>query len=217
MLSMHKNKANYVCQPPEIHRYGLSDYAEIHELMKAFVSMRHEETMDEIWFVQHQPVFTLGRNESRSNILAPTSIPVVQSDRGGDVTYHGPGQLIIYCLFDLKRLGFGIKSLVIGLEQLVIEYLARYDVLAHRIDGAPGVYVNQQKIASLGLRVRNGYTFHGIAINVDMDLHPFTLINPCGLKNMTMTQMRDVGVQGSMEQLEAEFSQMIIQQFYVRL
>lgn len=201
-------------QLPRVCRYGLSDYVVMHDKMKHFVNERDDQSVDEIWFVQHMPVFTLGRNESRQNILTESAIPIVQSDRGGDVTYHGPGQLIIYCLFDIKRLGIGIKSLVAGLEQIVIEYLARFDVLAHRIESAPGVYVDHKKIASLGLRVRNGYTFHGIAINVDMDLQPFTYINPCGLQNMQMTQMSDLGVQTNCEQLEIEITEMIIQQFY---
>lgn len=212
--SSHKYDAH---QSPVFHHYGLSDYVLMHDKMKNFVTARNEKTPDEIWFVQHTPVFTLGRNESRQNILIKSNIPIVQSDRGGDVTYHGPGQLIAYCLFDIKRIGIGVKSLVAGLEQIVIEYLARFNVSAHRIEGAPGVYVEHKKIASLGLRVRNGYTFHGIAINVDMDLQPFTYINPCGLQNMQMTQMSDLSVQTSCDQLENELSEMILQRFYNKL
>jgi lipoyl(octanoyl) transferase len=212
---MQNNHATQMTQLPKICWYGLVDYVVMHNKMKNFIATRNDQTLDEIWFVQHTPVFTLGRNESRQNILTESSIPIVQSDRGGDVTYHGPGQLIAYCLFDIKRIGIGIKALVQGLEQIVIEYLARLDVPAHRIEGAPGVYVDHKKIASLGLRVRNGYTFHGIAINVNMDLRPFTYINPCGLQNMQMTQIQDLGIPSSCEQLANEFSEMIIQQFYV--
>ena len=182
--------------------------------MRNFTDNRTTDSQDEVWFVQHRPVFTLGRNESRENILVASDIPVVQSDRGGDVTYHGPGQLIIYCMFDLQRMQLGVKSLVWGLEELFIKYLANFQVMAQRIEKAPGVYVDNKKIASLGLRVRKGCSFHGMAINVDMDLQPFSLIHPCGLKGMRVTQLSDLGIQSNCDQLVSELSDAIIRQFY---
>ena len=199
---------------PDFRQLPLSPYAEIHEKMRAFTDRRDRNTRDEIWFVQHTPVFTLGRNESRQNILMSSEIPVVQSDRGGDVTYHGPGQLIIYCLFDLQRMQLGVKALVTGLEEIFIQYLAGFGIAGKRIDKAPGVYVENKKIASLGLRVRRGCSFHGLAINVDMDLAPFSYIHPCGLKDMQVTQLADLGIERNCEQLAADLSIIIVQQFY---
>lgn len=199
---------------PKFRSLPLSPYNEIHQQMRAFTDSREDATCDEIWFVQHQPVFTLGRNESRENILTASDIPVVQSDRGGDVTYHGPGQLIIYCLFDLQRLQLGVKALVSGLEELFIQYLAGFDVIGQRIESAPGVYVDNKKIASLGLRVRKGCSFHGMAINVDMDLTPFSYIHPCGLEGMRTTQLIDLGIQRDCDQVASDLSELIVQQFY---
>lgn len=199
---------------PEFRHLPLSPYSEIHENMRTFTDGRSDASRDEIWFVQHEPVFTLGRNESRENILTASEIPVVQSDRGGDVTYHGPGQLIIYCLFDLQRLQLGVKALVAGLEELFIQYLGSFDVVGQRIEKAPGVYVDNKKIASLGLRVRKGCSFHGMAINVDMDLTPFSNIHPCGLEGMRTTQLADLGIQGSCDQVASDLSELIVQQFY---
>lgn len=199
---------------PIIQSYGLCDYVRMHENMKAFMAKRDAVTRDELWFLQHQPVFTLGRNESRKNILIDSDIPVIQSDRGGDVTYHGPGQLIIYCLLDLKRLQLGIKDLVAGLEEIVIQYLDQFGVSAHRLQNAPGVYVENKKLASLGMRVRNGYTFHGMAINVDMDLQPFANIHPCGLQNMQVTQLCELGIQTSCEKMVPVMHKLILKQFY---
>ena len=199
---------------PEFRSLPLSPYSEIHQQMRAFTDGRDALTRDEIWFVQHLPVFTLGRNESRKNILVPTEIPVVQSDRGGDVTYHGPGQLIIYCLLDLQRLQLGVKALVAGLEEIFIQYLENFNIAGERIDNAPGVYVDNKKIASLGLRVRKGCSFHGMAINVDMDLTPFSYIHPCGLAGMRATQLVDLGVQRDCDQVASDLSELIKQQFY---
>ena len=192
----------------------LSPYSEIHQRMRVFTDGRDQATGDEIWFVQHPPVFTLGRNESRKNILVPTEIPVVQSDRGGDVTYHGPGQLIIYCLLDLQRLQLGVKALVAGLEEIFIQYLENFNITGERIENAPGVYVDNKKIASLGLRVRKGCSFHGMAINIDMDLTPFSYIHPCGLTGMRATQLVDLGIQRDCDQVASDLSELIRQQFY---
>ena len=200
---------------PNFRKLGLSDYQQVHEQMQIFTDSRVEGSIDEVWFVEHPAVITLGRNMSRKNVLADSDIPIVQSDRGGDVTYHGPGQLIIYCLFDLNRMQLGVKSLVWGLEEMFIQYLAKQGVIGQRIEKAPGVYVEGKKIASLGLRVRKGCSFHGMAINVNMDLSPFSLIHPCGLQGMKVTQLSELGVQRSCDQVASELSELIVQQFYL--
>ena len=199
---------------PIFRQLSILPYAEVHQQMRRFTDDRNADSQDEVWFVQHRPVFTLGRNQSRENILVSSDIPVVQSDRGGDVTYHGPGQLIMYCMFDLQRLQLGVKSLVWGLEELFIKHLAGFKIVGQRIEKAPGVYVDNKKIASLGLRVRNGCSFHGMAINVDMDLQPFSYIHPCGLEGMQVTQLSDLGIQGNCDQVASELSDAIIRQFY---
>jgi lipoyl(octanoyl) transferase len=190
------------------------NYQNVHANMCEFTDRRNQQTEDEIWFVQHQPVFTLGRNANKSNLLVDFDIPIVQSDRGGDVTYHGPGQLVVYCLIDLKRLRLGVKTLVHGLEEVIIQFLSEFNVLGQRIETAPGVYVNGDKLASLGLRVRNGCSFHGLAINVDMDLTPFTYINPCGLEGMGVTQLSQLGIHKSCDEVASSVSSLIIQQYY---
>jgi lipoyl(octanoyl) transferase len=182
--------------------------------MREFTDHRDEYTNDEIWFVQHEPVFTLGRNGNKSNFIVNTDIPLVHSDRGGDVTYHGPGQLVVYCLMDLKRLQLGVKSLVYGLEEIVIQYLTEFDVLGRRIQNAPGVYVHGDKLASLGLRVRKGCSFHGLAINVNMNIKPFTYINPCGLEDMKVTQLSQLGIHESCDEVALKISNLIIERFY---
>lgn len=199
---------------PVMRNIGISDYADIHTRMCEFTDTRDDSTQDEIWFVQHQPVFTLGRNGSKINLLVDSDIAVVQSDRGGDITYHGPGQLIVYCLMDLKRLRLGVKSLVYGLEQIVIQYLLNFDVVGERIANAPGVYVKGEKLASLGLRVRHGCSFHGMAINVEMDQMPFSYINPCGLEQMQVTQLSELAIHQNCDQVASSLSKLITQQFY---
>lgn len=199
---------------PNFHWLGLCDYQDMHVKMQAFTDSRTIESIDEVWFVEHPSVFTLGRNGSKQNILVESEIPVVQSNRGGDVTYHGPGQLVVYCLLDLNRLRLGVKSLVWGLEEVFIQYLSNYDVIGQRIEKAPGVYVEGRKVASLGLRVRKGCSFHGMAINVDMDLNPFSKINPCGLQGMKVAQLSDLGIQRNCDQVASELSEFILQQFY---
>lgn len=167
------------------------DYEPTYQAMQAFTQNRTPETTDEIWFAEHPPVYTLGRHSDPTHILNSSQIPVVQTDRGGQVTYHGPGQLMIYCLIDIKRLKIGPKDFVCKLEQSLIETLKVFNILAERQSGMPGVYVAGQKIASLGLRIKQGKTYHGIGLNVAMDLSPFQNIHPCGYKNLEMTQIAD--------------------------
>jgi lipoyl(octanoyl) transferase len=170
---------------------GLSDYEPTWQAMKRFTDGRTRETADEIWLVQHPPVFTQGQSGKPEHLLLPGDIPVVQVDRGGQVTYHGPGQLVAYLLLDVRRLGFGVRELVTRIEHSLIDLLAGYGVSAAAKADAPGVYVDGAKIASLGLRIRNGCSFHGLALNVDMDLDPFKRINPCGYAGLAMTQLRE--------------------------
>jgi lipoyl(octanoyl) transferase len=177
-----------------IKNLGLVDYRATWEAMRQLTEMRNPETTDEIWLVEHPPVFTLGRNGDPAHILNATGMPIVESDRGGQVTYHGPGQLVAYTLFDLNRLGIGIRSLVTGLENAVINTLSQYGIKAEAHRDAPGVYVAGKKIASLGLRIRKGCSYHGLSLNVDMDLTPFTAINPCGHPGLQVTQLVDLGV-----------------------
>ncbi len=160
--------------------------------MQRFTNERGPQTPDELWLLQHPPVFTQGQAGKAEHLLFPGEIPVVQADRGGQVTYHGPGQLICYLLLDVRRLGIGVRQLVSLIEQSIVEVLAERGVTAAAKADAPGVYVDGAKIASLGLRIRNGRSFHGLALNVDMDLQPFRRINPCGYAGLAMTQLRDL-------------------------
>ncbi|MCC5791087.1 MAG: lipoyl(octanoyl) transferase LipB [Legionellaceae bacterium] len=174
-----------------IRNQGMLTYQNAWEAMKGFTQSRSEHTMDEAWFLEHFPVYTQGQAGKAEHILNPGGIPVVQSDRGGQVTYHGPGQLIVYFLVDLRRRNIGIRTFVHQLEQMVIALLEEYHISANTQCGAPGVYVDEKKIASIGLRVKNGCTYHGIALNVAMDLQPFAGINPCGFERLKMTQIQD--------------------------
>ena len=160
--------------------------------MKSFTENRDSDTLDELWTLEHNSVFTQGLSGKSKHLLKKTQIPIIQSDRGGQITYHAPGQLIIYCLIDIKRLGIGIKKMVSMIEQSLIELLSSYDITAHTLKGAPGVYVNDSKIAALGLKVKHGRTYHGLSLNIDMDLSPYTLINPCGYSDLKVTQMRNL-------------------------
>lgn len=160
--------------------------------MTEFTNQRTPDTPDQLWLVEHPPVFTQGQAGKAEHLLFPGDIPVVQTDRGGQVTYHGPGQLVAYPLLDLRRLNIGVRELVTRIEQTIIATLAHYGIESAAKADAPGVYVNGNKIASLGLRVRRGCSFHGLALNVDMDLSPFQRINPCGYQGLAMTQMRDL-------------------------
>ena len=177
---------------------GRADYTAVWRNMQAFTGRRDAGTPDELWQVEHPPVFTLGLAGKREHLLRDIGVPVVESDRGGQVTYHGPGQVVIYTLFDLKRAGLGVREMVSRIEQSVIDLLAAHGVSAQRRSGAPGVYVgkgdDEAKIAALGLRVKNGRTYHGVSLNVDMDLTPFAAINPCGYSGLRVTQTRDLGI-----------------------
>ncbi|PKM27591.1 MAG: octanoyltransferase [Gammaproteobacteria bacterium HGW-Gammaproteobacteria-13] len=170
---------------------GQVDYQPTWHAMQRFTDTRGVDTPDEIWLLEHAPVFTQGQAGKAEHVLFPGDIPVVQVDRGGQVTYHGPGQLVAYLLLDVRRSGIGVRELVSRIERSLIDLLASYGVSANAKPDAPGVYVDGAKIASLGLRIRNGRSFHGLALNVDMDLQPFQRINPCGYAGMAMTQLAD--------------------------
>ena len=178
---------------PLIKNLGRVDYEPTWRAMERFTLERGPETPDEIWFLEHPPVFTLGLAGKLEHVLDPGTIPVVHIDRGGQVTYHGPGQLVAYPLLDLRRLGLGVRALVEALETSVVDTLAGYGIPAHGRRDAPGVYVEARKICSIGIRVRRGCSYHGIAFNVDMDLEPFTRINPCGYEGLEMTQLSALG------------------------
>ncbi|MDH3218312.1 MAG: lipoyl(octanoyl) transferase LipB [Gammaproteobacteria bacterium] len=177
-----------------VRNLGRTDYRKTWEAMKEFTDQRGPDTPDELWLTEHAPIFTQGLNGRAEHLLAPGAIPVLQIDRGGQVTYHGPGQLVVYCLLDITRLGLGVKSLVSRIERSVIELLEGYRIAANTRPGAPGVYVDQAKVAALGLRIRKGCCYHGLSLNVDMDLEPFSRINPCGYRGLAVTQLRDLGV-----------------------
>lgn len=189
---------------PVIRRLGEVAYEPTWEAMRAFTNARDPYTPDEFWRLQHPPVFTLGRAGRREHVLAPGDIPVVPVDRGGQVTYHGPGQLVVYTLIDLRRLGIGVRRLVRTIEAALIDTLAHHGVTAVTRDGAPGVYVGERKIAALGLRVRHGCSFHGLALNVDCDLEPFDRIDPCGYRGLRVTCTRDEGIEAGAERLGDE-------------
>jgi lipoyl(octanoyl) transferase len=172
-----------------LRRLGVAEYEPVWHDMQVFTDARDEHTPDELWLVQHPPVFTQGQAGKAEHVLAPGEIPVIQVDRGGQVTYHGPGQIVAYPLVDLRRKGIGVRQFVNRIEQSIIRVLAHYDVRGERIEGAPGIYVRGDKVASIGLRVRRGCTFHGLAFNIDMDLEPFQRINPCGYAGLQVTQL----------------------------
>jgi len=176
-----------------VQRLGLRDYSACFAAMKRFTGERDPATTDEIWLLEHPPVFTLGLSGRAEHIIDAGTIPVIHSDRGGQVTYHGPGQLVIYVLLDLKRRNLGVRTLVQRLEQAVIDMLAELDITGRRRAGAPGVYVADAKIASLGIRVRRGCSYHGLALNVNGDLSPFQRINPCGYPGLAMTSLEELG------------------------
>ncbi|VAW55699.1 Octanoate-[acyl-carrier-protein]-protein-N-octanoyltransferase [hydrothermal vent metagenome] len=170
---------------------GEVEYHQAWQQMQDFTDSRQFDTEDELWFLQHPSVYTLGKNGKIEHVLNSAGIPVVNSDRGGQVTYHGPGQVVVYTLLDLNRLKIGVRDLVTLIEQTIIELLVSYDIDADAKREAPGVYVNDAKIAALGLRVQKGCSFHGLALNVDMDMEPFSRINPCGYEGLEVTQIKD--------------------------
>ncbi len=181
------------CMPaPVVRRLGLREYEPSWRAMQRFTDERGPQTPDEVWLLEHPPVFTLGMNASAAHVLAPGDIPVVQIDRGGQVTYHGPGQLVVYPLVDLRRAALGVRDLVTALEQSVIDYAATLGIVAECRRGAPGVYVEGKKLASVGIRVRRGASYHGIAMNVLNDLEPFNRINPCGYPGLAMVRLADL-------------------------
>lgn len=179
---------------PRIRRLGRAPYAQTWEAMRVFTEARGADTADEIWLVEHPPVFTLGLAGRREHLLAPGEIPVVGTDRGGQVTYHGPGQVVLYPLLQLRRHGLGVRRLVTLLEETVVDLLAEHGVAAAARPDAPGVYVDGAKVAALGLRIRHGCSYHGLALNVAMDLEPFGRINPCGHPGMAVTDLHRLGV-----------------------
>lgn len=195
---------------------GQCAYAPVWQQMQAFTAQRQPETQDELWVVEHFPIFTLGRNAKQEHVLAPGDIPVVPIDRGGQVTYHGLGQLVVYVLLDIRRRDLGVRELVVKLEQAVIQLLANYGVQAAGDRAAPGVYVEGRKIAALGLRVTKGCTYHGLSLNVAMDLEPFQRINPCGYAGLQVTQCRDLGIEQTPLELAGELCGYLAQQLGYR-
>ncbi|WP_282297525.1 lipoyl(octanoyl) transferase LipB [Stenotrophomonas sp. PS02289] len=182
-----------VARPAVVRDLGRQPYAPVWHAMQRFTDARTDATDDELWVVEHDPVFTLGQAGKDEHVLAPGDIPVLHVDRGGQVTYHGPGQIVIYPLLQLRRLGIGVRDYVCRIEQAIIDTLDEWNIGAERQDGAPGVYVAGAKVAALGIRVRRGCTFHGLAFNVAMDLEPFRRINPCGYQGLQVTSVVDLG------------------------
>ena len=176
----------------KIKEKGLQDYNSTWQEMVSFTEKRNNHTEDELWTLEHRSVFTQGLSGKSEHLLKETEIEVIKSDRGGQITYHGPGQLIVYCLIDIKRLGIGVKQMVSIIEKSIIDLLSDYSISSHKIPGAPGVYVDGSKIAALGLKVKRGKTYHGLSLNVDMNLSPYSLINPCGYKDLKITQMSNL-------------------------
>ncbi|MCX7091588.1 MAG: lipoyl(octanoyl) transferase LipB [Legionellales bacterium] len=196
-----------------VKQLGQQDYQSVWENMKQFTCHRQAETEDELWLLEHFPVYTQGQAGKQEHVINTGHIPIIHSDRGGQITYHGPGQMIAYVLLDLKRRNLGIRTLVCELEQLLIDLLATYHIPAHRQAQAPGVYVAQQKIASIGLRVKNNCTYHGIALNVDLDLEPFHGIHPCGFQQLKMTRIKEYDDQISLTHVEKVFTQLFLAKF----
>ena len=195
---------------------GRQDYVPLWHEMRDFTDSRDEETPDEIWFCEHPPVFTLGLNAAKEHLLAPGDIPVVQIDRGGQVTFHGPGQLMIYPLIDIRRANIGVRQLVTALEQSVVDLAAEHEVNAAARADAPGVYVDGRKLASVGLRIRRGASFHGMALNVDVDLEPFSRINPCGYKELEMTDLHRLGIALQLEETAEKFTPHVLRRLAIQ-
>lgn len=196
---------------------GRQPYEPVWRAMQRFTDVRDEITPDEVWLVEHDPVFTLGQAGKPEHVLMPGDIPVLHVDRGGQVTYHGPGQILVYPLLDLRRLKIGVRDYVHRIEQAVIDTLAEWNIGATRRDGAPGVYVNDAKVAALGIRVRRGCTFHGLAFNAAMDLEPFRRINPCGYAGLQVTSMLDLGGPSSPEAVKPVLLEALAKQFGLAL
>jgi len=195
------------CSSLRVKHLGLVEYLPTWRAMQDFTARRNADTEDELWLLQHPPVYTLGLNGKPEHLPQDTAIPVIKTDRGGQITYHGPGQIVAYLLLDMRRLSIGARGLVRRMEQSVIGLLEGYGISAQARIDAPGVYVNGSKIAALGLRIRQGCCYHGLALNVDMDLLPFRAINPCGHPGMQVTQLRDLGVADSLARLSEKLSE----------
>ncbi|WP_435014910.1 lipoyl(octanoyl) transferase LipB [Xanthomonas arboricola] len=199
--------------PAQLRDLGRQAYAPVWRAMQRFTDARDEATADEVWVLEHAPVFTLGQAGKPEHVLAPGEIPVLQVDRGGQVTYHGPGQLVVYPLLDLRRLKIGVRDYVCKIEQALIDTLDEWNIVAERREGAPGVYVGGAKIAALGIRVRRGCTFHGLSFNVAMDLEPFHRINPCGYQGLQVTSVLDLGGPSGMDAVKAVLLDQLARQF----
>ena len=195
---------------PEIKWLGRVPYEPTWRAMQQFTDARGEHTRDELWLLEHDPVFTLGMNGDRAHVLAAGDIPVVQIDRGGQVTYHGPGQLVVYPLIDVRRARLGVRELVTALERAVIDLAARHGITAICHEQAPGVYVESRKLASVGLRIRRGGSYHGLALNVNMNLEPFQRINPCGYAGLEMTQLASLGGPSDVKQTGRELAPLLL-------
>jgi len=202
-----------VNRPCRVRELGRQPYEPVWRAMQRFTDARGEDTIDEIWLVEHDPVFTLGQAGKPEHVLMPGDIPVVQVDRGGQVTYHGPGQIVAYPLFDLKRMKVGVRDYVCRIEQSMIDAMAEWNIAAERRDGAPGVYVAGAKIGALGIRVRRGCSFHGLAFNIAMDLEPFHRINPCGYQGLQVVALADLGGPSGMDAVKPVLLEKLAAQF----
>ncbi|MBB5942711.1 MULTISPECIES: lipoyl(octanoyl) transferase LipB [Xanthomonas] len=203
--------------PCRVRQLGRQPYEPVWRAMQRFTDTRDEATPDELWVVEHDPVFTLGQAGKPEHVLAPGDIPVLQVDRGGQVTYHGPGQLVVYPLLDLRRLHIGVRDYVCRIEQAIIDTLDEWNILGQRREGAPGVYVGGAKVAALGIRVRRGCTFHGLSFNVAMDLEPFHRINPCGYQGLQVTAVLDLGGPSGMQAVTPVLLAQLARQFGLTL
>ena len=210
-MSAQLSAQAYSTAPTRVKWLGRAPYEPTWHAMQQFTDARGSDTLDELWLLEHEPVFTLGLNGDRRHVLDAGDIPVVQIDRGGQVTYHGPGQLVVYALIDLRRAGLGVRDLVTALECAVIELAARHHIAAVCLDRAPGVYVAGRKLASVGLRIRRGGSYHGLALNVNMDLRPFQRINPCGYAGLQMTQLAALGGPADVRQAAREFAPLLLE------
>jgi len=204
-------------RPATVRDLGRQAYEPVWHAMQRFTDARDENTTDELWVVEHDPVFTLGQAGKEEHVLAPGDIPVLHVDRGGQVTYHGPGQIVVYPLLELRRLGIGVRDYVCRIEQAIIDTLDEWNIVAERQEGAPGVYVGGAKIAALGIRVRRGCTFHGLAFNVSLDLEPFHRINPCGYAGMAVTSVLDLGGPSGIEAVKPVLLSHLARQFGLEL
>jgi len=200
-----------------VHDLGRQAYGPVWRAMQRFTDARDAATPDELWLVEHEPVFTLGQAGKPEHVLAPGDIPVLHVDRGGQVTYHGPGQIVLYPLLDLRRLGLGVRDYVCRIEQAIIDTLDEWNIGGQRREGAPGVYVGGAKVAALGIRVRRGCSFHGLSFNIGMDLEPFHRINPCGYQGLQVTSLRDLGGPASMDAVKPVLLEQVARQFGLAL